>query len=86
MGTHVNNEVSITFISNGKSEFVPRDKFPLYLSFRDGPLEKLRRVGEGLEFSSRRNFFSLSNFLYEFILGHSMNIFKINWPAIIFFI
>ena len=30
---------------------------------RDGPLEKLG--GEG-EFSSRRNFFSLSNSLYEF--------------------
>ena len=28
MGTHVNNEVSIPFTSNGKSEFVPRDKFP----------------------------------------------------------
>ena len=31
-------------------------------------------VGGG-EFSSRSNFFSLSNSLYEFILGHSMNIF-----------
>ena len=30
--------------------------------------------GEG-EFSSRRNFFSLSNSLYDFFLGHSMNIF-----------
>ena len=30
---------------------------------------------EGGEFSSRRNFFSLSNSLYEFFLGHSMNIF-----------
>ena len=28
MGTHVNNGVSIMFTSNGKSEFVPRDKFP----------------------------------------------------------
>ena len=32
-------------------------------------------MGEGGEFSSRRNFFSLSNSLYEFFLGHSMNIF-----------
>ena len=39
---------------------------------RDGPLEKLWGGGE---FSSRRNFFSLSNSLYEFFLGHSMNIF-----------
>ena len=39
------------------------------LSIRDGPLEKLWRgvggVGVG-EFLSRRNFFSLSNSLYEF--------------------
>ena len=33
--------------------------------FRDGPLEKLWGGGGG-EFSSRRNFFSLSNSLYEF--------------------
>ena len=43
-------------------------------SLRDGPLEKLLGGGGG-EFSSRRNLFSLSNFLYEFFLGHSMNIF-----------
>ena len=42
------------------------------LSFRDGPLETL---WGGREFSSRRNFFSLLNSLYEFFLGHSMNIF-----------
>ena len=41
---------------------------------RDGPLEKLWGGGGG-EFSSRRNFFLLSNSLYEFFLGHSMNIF-----------
>ena len=38
----------------------------------------IRRVmggGGGAEFSSRRNFFLLSNCLYEFFLGHSMNIF-----------
>ena len=29
----------------------------------------------GGEFSSRRNFLSLSNSLYELVLGHSMNIF-----------
>ena len=34
------------------------------VSLRDGPLEKL--WGGGGEFSSRRNFFSLSNSLYEF--------------------
>ena len=42
---------------------------------RDGSLEKLWLMGwRGGEFSSRRNFFSLSNSLYEFFLGHSMNI------------
>ena len=41
---------------------------------RDGPLEKLWRGGGG-EFSSRRNFFSLSNSLCEFFLGYSMDIF-----------
>ena len=36
----------------------------------------IRKVmGGGGEFSSRRNFFSLSDSLYEFFLGHSMNIF-----------
>ena len=39
---------------------------------RDGPLEKLWGGGE---FSNYRNFFSLSNSLYEFFLGQSMNIF-----------
>ena len=39
---------------------------------RDGPLEKL--WGEGGEFSSRRNYLSFSNSLYELFLGHSMNI------------
>ena len=36
--------------------------------FRDGPLEKLwgGEGGGGEEFSSRRNFFSLSNSLYQF--------------------
>ena len=43
--------------------------------FRDGPLEKLWGGGGEGEFSSRRNFFLLSNCLYEFFLGHSMNIF-----------
>ena len=31
--------------------------------------------GGGREFWNRRNFFSLSNSLYEFFGGHSMNIF-----------
>ena len=44
------------------------------LTLRDGPLEKL--WGGGGEFSSRRNFFSLSNSFYEVFLGHSMNIFS----------
>ena len=35
------------------------------LTLRDGPLEKLWGGGAG-EFSSRRNFFSLSNSFYEF--------------------
>ena len=36
------------------------------ISVRDGPLEKLLGGGGGGgEFSSRRNFFSLSNSLYE---------------------
>ena len=39
---------------------------------RDGPLEKFWGGGG---FSSRRNFFSLSNSLYEFFLGYSINIF-----------
>ena len=42
-------------------------------SLRDGPLEKL--WGGGGEFSSCKNFFSLSNSLHEFYLGHCMNIF-----------
>ena len=42
------------------------------IKLRDGPLEKL---WEGGEFSSRKNIFSLSNSLYEFFLGQSMNIF-----------
>ena len=28
-----------------------------------------------------QDFFSLSNSLYEFVLGHGMNIFRINWRA-----
>ena len=32
-------------------------------------------MGGGGEFLSRRNFFSSSDSLYEFFLGHSMNIF-----------
>ena len=36
----------------------------------------IRKVrGGGGELSSRRNFFSLSNSLYDFFLGHSMNFF-----------
>jgi len=43
----------------------------LFFLLRDGLLEKL--WGGGEEFSRHRNFFSLSNSLYEFFLGHSMN-------------
>ena len=46
-----------------------------YEHHRDGLLEKLWGGGGGREFSSRRNFFSLSNSLYEFFLGHGMTIF-----------
>ena len=42
---------------------------------RDGPLEKLWGGEGGWEFSSRRNFFSLSNSLNEIFLDRSMNIF-----------
>ena len=45
-----------------------------WIHFRDGPLEKLCGVGGG-DFRAARIFFSLSNSLYEYILGHSMNIF-----------
>ena len=41
---------------------------------RDGPLESYGGRGGG-EFLSRRNFFPSLNSLYEFFLGHSMNIF-----------
>ena len=42
---------------------------------RDGPLEKLwGGEGEG-DFRAAGIFFSLSNSLHEFFLGHSMNIF-----------
>ena len=44
-------------------------------AIRDGPLERLWGGGGEREFSSRRNFFSSSNSLYELFLGHSMNIF-----------
>ena len=45
----------------------------LYNALRDGPFAKL--WGGGGEFSSSRNLFSLSNSLYEFFLGRSMNTF-----------
>ena len=38
-----------------------------FVTVRDGPLEKL--WGGGEEFSIRRNFFSLSNYLYEFFFS-----------------
>ena len=52
----------------------------ILLILRDGPLEKLWGGGGIL---SQRNFFSLSNSLYEFCLGRSMNIFsvRVNWRA-----
>ena len=52
------------------------------MELRDRPLEKLwggRGIFEAQEFSS------LSNSLYEFFLGHSMYIFRVNWRARIFF-
>ena len=42
--------------------------------FKERTIRKVMGAGGG-EFSSRRNFFSLPNTLYEFFLGHSMNIF-----------
>ena len=42
--------------------------------FRDGPLEELWGGG-GREIFEPQGFFPLSNSLYEFLLGHSMNIF-----------
>ena len=50
---------------------------------RDGPLETLGGGGGvgGKEFSSRRNFFSLLNSVYEYFLGVSMNFFRVNWRA-----
>ena len=42
-------------------------------TIRDGPLAKLWGAGGG-EFSSRWNFFSLLNSLYEFFSGPCMNI------------
>ena len=57
--------------------WIERDSYMVIISvrtpLRDGPLEKLWGGGGG-EFSSRRNFFSLSNSLCEFFLGYSMNI------------
>ena len=44
-----------------------------HIHVRDGPLEKLWEGGG--EFSSCKNFFSLSNSLHEFYLGHCTNIF-----------
>ena len=38
-----------------------------------------KSYGGGGEFLSRRNFFSLSNSLYEFFLGRSMNFFSFNY-------
>ena len=57
--------------SNGMIPFVAKP--PRGKSIRDGPLEKLWGGGE---LSSRRNFFSLSNTLYEFFSGPCMNISK----------
>ena len=49
---------------------------PLTLrTIRDGPLEKLWGGGEEGNFRAAGIFFLLSNSLYEYFLGHSMNIF-----------
>ena len=47
---------------------------------RDGPLEKLSGGGGG-EFSSRRNFFSLSISLYEFFKALAEIFYRVNWRA-----
>ena len=45
----------------------------LWCLLRDGPLLKV--MGEGWGIFEQQEFFSLSNSLYEFFLGRSMNIF-----------
>ena len=52
------------------------------LELRDGPLEKLWGGGE---FSSCRNFFSLSNSLHEFFQALVWIFLSVNWCARIFF-
>ena len=63
--------------------------FCLYFCFsdlRDGPFEKLWGGGGGEgEFSSRRNFFSLANSLFEFFYVIAWIFFRINWRARIVF-
>ena len=53
------------------------------MELRDRPLEKLWGGGRGI--FEAQEFSSLSNSLYEFFLGHSMYIFRVNWRARIFF-
>ena len=60
-------------LSNDSVSIILTTSFPSSL-FRDGPLEKLWGGGGG-EFSSCKNFLSLSNSLHEFYLSHCMNIF-----------
>ena len=74
MGHHNALEfLRVDFVYPTGSLFCDLSRHAVYKdALRDGPLEKLWRGGE---FLSRRNFFSLSNPLYEFFLGRSMNIF-----------
>ena len=47
-----------------------------FLTFKQNKGRTIRKVmGGGGEFSSCKNFFSLSDSLHEFYLGHCMNIF-----------
>ena len=58
------------FYSFSLTESQPSD-----IPIRDGPLENLLGGGGKGNFRAAEIFFSLSNSLCEFFLGHSMNIF-----------
>ena len=55
--------------------------FPAWALMHKGRTIRKVMGGGGGEFLSRKNFFSLSNSLYELFLGRSMNIFRVNWRA-----
>ena len=89
VNNHISNEPSVHFnlanmLGRQKIEFVVRDSVQNFTTirqrrrrrgFRGGSLEKLWVGGGGEGIFELQEFFSLSNSLYEFFLGHSMNIF-----------